>query len=61
MFSDIIINCITIACITVGFFEKKGKIGALEAALLSFGAALRAVEKYKFYQSKGKPKIRIGE
>ncbi len=57
--SDIIINCITIACIPVGFFEKDEENQGRYGGFSLFAAALQAVEKYKFHQSKGKLKFRM--
>ena len=54
----IIINCITIACIMVGFLRMKGKNRTFPTEM-NFARILQAVEKYKFHQSKGKLKLEL--
>ena len=57
--SDIIINCITIACIMAGFLQMNGKNRLYSVGISPSAEILQAVEKYKFHQSKGKLKLEL--
>ena len=50
--SDIIINCITIACIMAGFLQMKGKNRLYSVGISPSAEILQAVEKYNFTKVK---------